>query len=213
MQNKIIEIIGFNPNNLPKNDFNNQYVTKMKVRALFKIMLYVHTTLNFEKHFDPDLNHYISKYSPHTKQNEEYFPIDYDPNVYTKTKMANCGIYSNYFELLAKEAGFEVRHVGLKEINDRCGHWCSEVKIDNKWVFFDPMYLVCSPNNEGYYSAKDIMDDPIDRYYNLIHILLQGISRDSILNLWKGLEINKESSHKLGKEIFLKKYYGEKNEI
>lgn len=208
MQNNIIEIIGFNPNNLPENDFNIQCATKMKLRGLFKIMLYVHASLNFEKHFDPDLNHHIIKYSHYTKKDEDYFPINYDPEVYTKTRIANCGIYSNYFELLARNLGFDVRHIGLQAPDGRCGHWCSEVKIDGKWIFFDSMYLICCPDeNNGYYSAKDIMDDPLNRYFNLIPPLLQGISKTTILDLWKGLAINKETSYQLGKSEFFNKYY------
>lgn len=209
MLENIIEIIGFNPNNLPKNDFNIQCATKMKIRALFKIMLYVHASLNFEKHFDPDLNHYLKKYSPHTKKEEDYLPINYDPSIYTTTKIANCGIYSNYFELLAEKVGFKVRHVGLKAEDGWCGHWCSEIKVNEKWIFFDPMYLICSTGNDGTcHSAKDIMDDPLNRYFNLIPPLLKGISKTAILDLWKGLEINKETTYKLGKSKFFDKYYG-----
>ena len=214
MQNNITKIIGFDPYNLPDNDFNQQFESKMKLRALFKIMLYVHASLNFEKFFDPDLNHHIIKYSSYTKKNEEYFPINSDPVIYTKTKMANCGIYSNYFELLSGKVGFEVRHVGLKAEDGWCGHWCSEVKIDNKWIFFDCMYLICSPDeNNAYYSAKDIMDDPMNRYYNLIHPILRGVSKKSIEKLWQGLEINKETTYELGKDIFFNKYYGDQDEV
>ncbi len=208
MQNEITKIIGFNPNNLPENDFNKRYAVKMKYRALFKIMLHVHTTLNFEKHFDPDLNNYIKKYSSHTKQEEDYLHIDYDPSVYTETRIANCGIYSNYFEFLTEDLGFEVRHVGLKAEDGWCGHWCSEVKVNNKWLFFDCMYLICSG-----YSAKEIMDDPINRYFDLIPSLLKGISKKSIIDLWQGLEINKETTYELGKDIFFNKYYGDQDEI
>lgn len=194
------EIIGYDLNNLPTNDFNSEYSTVIKLRTLFKTMLHVHSYLNFERHFDPDLNHYIQN-----NQIENYYPINYDPEIYTKTRIANCGIYSNYFELLTKSLGFDVRHIGLKTKIGKGGHWCSEIKVDNKWIFFDAMYLICSPQ----YSAKDIMEDPINRYYNLIHPMLKGVSEKSILNLWEGLEINKETTYELGKEEFFKKYYGE----
>lgn len=212
----ICDIIGFNPLDLPKNKCNEEHSMYFQIRALFKVMLYVHCQLNFERMFDPDLNHHIRQYSPHTKQEEDYFPIDYDPEIYTKTRMANCSIYSDYFERLARELGFEARHVGLKDPDGRRGHWCSEVKVNKQWIFFDPMYLVCPmirQNKIGvFHPAYNIMKDPIDLYYNQIPSLLSGISKETVRGLWLGLEIDKVTSYEIGLPQFIKRFYGEDNE-
>jgi hypothetical protein len=200
----IYKIIGYDPHNLLDTEENKRLEFYFKVRACHKIMLYVHSQLNFPRMFDPDQGEY-KKY---------YLPISYNPFHYTQTKIANCGIYSNYFELLCELAKFEVRHIGLKDPDGRCGHWCSEIKINEKWIFFDPMYLICpiTFDKEGrkFYSAYEIMQDPINLYFNSIPPLLQGISKETISNLWKGLEINKHTSYELGLNQFVKLFYGEK---
>jgi len=198
----LFQILGYNPHHLPKNKCNEKHSTYFKVRFLHKLMLYVHSQLNFPRFFDPDQSEYKNK----------RLPISYNPFVYLKTKIANCGIYSNLFEQLAESSGFEVRHIGLVASDRKNCHWCSEIKVDNKWIFFDTMYLICpvtiGTSKRIFYSAYEIMQNPVDLYFKQIPSIFYGISEQTIVNLWKGLEINKQNSYDLGLGQFIKLFYG-----
>jgi len=205
----VLNIIGFNPFDLPNNDCNLSHRKYFKMRALFKLMLFVHQTINFPRHFDPDLGQY--------KENEEgieKIPLTYDPVEILIYRTGNCATYSTLFEALAKSIGFEVRHIGLIPPDKSHGHWCSEIFVEDKWCFFDPMYLICPVNmdrdKEGY-SAYEIMKNPY-LYINNILDIFKGIQEQTWLNLWKGLEIDNIKSYDMKEKEFFKKFYGKDNE-
>lgn len=205
----VLDIIGFDPFNLPNNDCNISHRKYFKMRALFKLMLFVHRTINFPRHFDPDLGQYRKN-----DEGIEKIPLTYDPIEIVSYRTGNCATYSTLFEVLAKSIGFEVRHIGLISPNKSHGHWCSEIWIEDKWCFFDSMYLICPVNmnkdKEGY-SAYEIMKDPY-LYINNILDIFKGISEQTWLDLWKGLEINKIKSYDMDKKEFFNKFYGKDNE-
>lgn len=206
----ILNIIGFNPFDLPNNDCNISHRKFFKIRALFKLMLFVHRTINFPRHSDPDLGQYVKIHG----RDEDYLPLTYNIKEILNCRTGNCSTYSTLFEALAKIIGFKVRHIGLKSPNKVSGHWCSEVWIENKWCFFDPMYLICPVNlakdKEGY-SAYEIMKNPY-LYINNILDIFKGIQKQTWLDLWKGIEIDKIESYDMDEKEFINKFYGENSE-
>lgn len=193
-----IHVIGYDPFNLPDNEFNNKHKYFVQVRSLFKLMLHVHSYILFPKMWSPDFGEHKGGRLPLTYDTEEIYKI----------RTGNCGTYSTYFEILAKALGFEVRHIGLINPDLVQGHWCSEVKVNKKWLFFDSMYI-----NAPLISGYEIVENPFLLINNIVPIF-HGIQEHTWLNLCKGLEINKEKSYDLGLENFIKKYYGvEEDEI
>ncbi len=200
-----LEIVGYNPFVLPRNKCNigNEFV--FKVRALFKLMVYTHWVIIFPRHFDPDLGQYRM-----ASGELEYLPLEDTIEGILKYRTGNCGTYSLLFRKLAEALGFKARLIILKSKDKTQGHYTAEVLVDNKWIFFDPMYINCPfSSTKEFYSAYDIVENPL-LYIN--NLMFKGITKNTWLKIWEGIQINKINSFDISKKEFMKKFYGKNNE-
>ena len=69
-----------------------------------------------------------------------------------------CYDNSYLFELMAESIGYKVRHVALTY--EGGSHAVSEVKIDDKWIFFDVSNNETHQLDEEYLSIKEILENP-----------------------------------------------------
>ena len=203
-----LKAINYDPFNLPENEFNKSMPIYLKVRALFKLMLYVHLQINFPRHWDADLGQYIKR-----EGKSDYLPLTYEIDEILYYRTGNCSTYSTLFETLAKAIGFKVRHIGIIHPDKIQGHWCSEVFVEKQWIFFDAMYLNCPMSiinkTKKFYSAYEIMKNPY-LYINNILDIFKGIQEQTWLNLWKGLEIDEIKSYDMNEKEFYDKFYGKR---
>lgn len=199
-----LKIVGYNPFVLPRNECNEGKEFVFQYRALFKLMIYTHWVIMFPRHFDPDLGQYKQQSGEF-----EYLPIEDTIEGILKYRTGNCGTYSFLFRELAEALGFKARLVILKSKDKTQGHYTAEVLIDNKWVFFDPMYLnsPSSYSNEKFYSAYDIVENPSLYIDNLT---FGGISKELWLKIWEGIQFDGVNSFDMPKEEFIDKFYREK---
>lgn len=199
-----LELVGYNPFVLPKNKYNDKSPTVFKLRALFKLMLFTHFTIKFPRHFDPDLGEYIKQ-----SGNIEYLPVEQTIEGILKYKTGNCGTYSFLFRELAKALGFGERLVQLHSGDRTQGHYVAEIKIEDKWTFFDPMYMNCPSifhaGKRQLFSAYDIKSNP---YIFLDTLMFKGITVETWLKIWECIKINGESTIELSPKVFEEKYYG-----
>lgn len=200
---ELINIVGFDPLNLKNNEFNNKNFHFLKVRFLYKLMLYTHLQINFPRQWDAD----DGQYKWCEKRQADYLELTYKPEEIMKYRTGNCGTYSTLFEYFINIAGFKVRHVGMIHYDRKQGHWCSEVFVDKQWIFFDTMYINMPMRSKVNFSAYEIMKEPYI-YINNIPDIFKGISIKTWLGLWSGLEIDKIQTYDIGKNKFFDKFYG-----
>lgn len=199
----LLEILGYNPFELPDNKWNRTKNHVFKVRALFKLMFYTHLQISFPRHFDPDLGQYK------IRDGKEYLPVRYSPKEILEYRVGDCSTYAHLFKALVESVGFKSRLVRLLHPDKIQGHWTTEVKVDGKWIFFDPMYLVCVRKDNKFYSAYEVMKNP-KLYIDNILDIFKGISEETWLNLWGGIEIDGVNTYDLAEKEFLNRFYNEK---
>lgn len=195
--------IGYNPLALPDNEFNNRRSFYLRVRGLYRLMLFVHNFILFPRHNDPDLGQYIIN-----EDNEEVLPITYEVNTIVKNRYGNCGTFAFFFEFLCYIIGFPVRHIGIYHQDKKQGHQVSEILIENKWIFFDPMYLVCPMDKDNnFYSAWELIEN-CQPYIDDIPSILQCVKKEFFPELFSHLIINNIKSWDIGEEKFIETFYG-----
>lgn len=201
---ELINIVGYDPFNLKDNEFNKKNSYFLKLRFLYKIMLYTHLQVNFPRQWDAD----NGQYRWCEKRQADYLELTYKPEEIMKYRTGNCGIFSTLFEYFVNIVGFKVRHIGIIHSDRKQGHWCSEVLIKGKWAFFDTMYLnmPMATGIQEPYSGFEIMKNP-HIYIDNIQDIFKGISIKTWLGLWGGLEIDKIQTYDIGKDKFFEKFY------